>query len=140
MAGRRGRIVTVSSFPTNRYLPDYSLLASAKAALESLTTYLAVEAAPLGITVNGVSPGVVVTDSAEVYEARQHPGLLETALRYTPKGRLGRPEDVARVIAFLCSDDAEWIVGQTIIVDGGLTLPGPYYPKPEVPPPQGRHA
>lgn len=128
MAGRGGRIVTVSSFPTHRYLPDYSLLASAKAALESLTAYLAVEAAPHGITVNGVSPGVVATDSAEVYEMRQHPGLLDTALRYTPKGRLGQPEDIARVIAFLCSDDAEWIVGQTIVADGGLTLPSPYYP------------
>ncbi|MGQ0568340.1 MAG: SDR family oxidoreductase [Armatimonadota bacterium] len=126
MAGRRGRIVTVSSFPTMRYLPDYALLGSAKAALEALTRYLAVEAAPLGITVNGVSPGVVATDSSQTYAADDHEGFVQSMLASTPKGRLGAPEDIARVIAFLCSDDAEWIVGQMITVDGGLTLPAPY--------------
>jgi enoyl-[acyl-carrier protein] reductase III len=126
MEGRQGKIVTISSFPTMRYLPDYALLGSAKAALEALTRYLAVEAAPLGITVNGVSPGVVATASTDVYAEGDHEGFAQAMLASTPKGRLGRPEDIARVIAFLCSDDAEWIVGQTIMVDGGLTLPAPY--------------
>jgi enoyl-[acyl-carrier protein] reductase III len=126
MRGRRGRIVTVLSFPTRCYLPDYALLASAKAALEVLTRYLAVEAAPLGITVNAVSPGVVATESVEVYAGDDAEDFLEATVAATPKGRLGTPEDIARVIAFLCSDDAEWIVGQTLVADGGLTLMGPY--------------
>lgn len=130
MTGRRGKIVTVSSFPTMRYLPGYALLGSAKAALEALTRYLAVEAAPFGITVNGVSPGVVETDSTRAYAGQDHEGFAEAMLAATPKGRAGRPEDIARVIAFLCSDDAEWIIGQTIIVDGGLTLPAPYFGRP----------
>lgn len=126
MRGRRGRIVTVSGFPTQRYLPDYTLLASAKAALETLTRYLAVEAAPLGITVNAVSPGVVDTDSLEFYKAPDPENFTRAVVACTPKGRVGTPEDIARVIAFLCSDDAEWIVGQTLVVDGGLTLMGAY--------------
>ncbi len=130
MAGRRGKIVTVSSFPTQRTLPDYALLGSAKAALEALTRYLAVEAAPLGITVNGVSPGVVATDSSHTYAADDHHEFVRATVASTPKGRLGTPEDIARVIAFLCSDDADWIVGQTITVDGGLTLPTPYARRP----------
>ncbi|MDR7568835.1 MAG: SDR family oxidoreductase, partial [Armatimonadota bacterium] len=124
--GRRGRIITVSGFPTQRYLPDYALLASAKAALEALTRYLAVEAAPLGITVNAVSPGAVDTESLEVYTEGDLEGFARAMVASTPKGRMGTPEDIAKVIAFLCSDDAEWIVGQTIVVDGGLTLMGAY--------------
>ncbi len=126
MKGRGGRVVTVSGFPTQRYLPDYALLASAKAALETLTRYLAVEAAPLGITVNAVSPGVVDTDSLDYYKATDAENFDRTMVASTPKGRLGTPEDIARVIAFLCSDDADWIVGQTLVVDGGLTLMGAY--------------
>jgi enoyl-[acyl-carrier protein] reductase III len=48
----------------------------------------------------------------------------------TPKGRMATPEDIAKVIAFLCSDDAEWITGQTIIADGGMTLTAPYFRRP----------
>jgi enoyl-[acyl-carrier protein] reductase III len=129
MAGRRGKIVTVSSFPTERYLPDYALLGSAKAALEALTRYLAVEAAPLGITVNGVSPGVVDTGSTQTYARDDAERFVQAMVASTPRGRLGTPEDIARVIAFLCSEDAEWIIGQTIVVDGGLTLPTPYFPR-----------
>ncbi len=126
MRGRGGRIIVVSGFPTQRYLPDYALLASAKAALETLTRYLAVEAAPLGINVNAVSPGVVDTESLWIYAQEDREAFTRAMLAATPKGRLGTPEDVARVIAFLCSDDAEWIVGQVIVVDGGLTLTGAY--------------
>jgi enoyl-[acyl-carrier protein] reductase III len=126
MAGRRGKIVTVSSFPTLRYLPNYAALGSAKAALETLTRYLAVELAPQGITVNGVSPGLIQTDSSRVYAGQDYERFEREILESTPKGRIGTPEDIARVIAFLCSDDAEWIVGQIIMVDGGMTIPSPY--------------
>lgn len=126
MTGRRGKIVTVSSFPTLRYLPNYAALGSAKAALETLTRYLAVELAPLGITVNGVSPGLVESDSSRIYAHGDFDRFERQILDSTPKGRIGTPEDIARVIAFLCSDDAEWIVGQTIMADGGMTIPSPY--------------
>jgi enoyl-[acyl-carrier protein] reductase III len=126
MEGRRGKIVTVSSFPTLRYLPNYAALGSAKAALETLTRYLAVEMAPRGITVNGVSPGLVQTDSSRIYAGQDYERFEREILESTPKGRIGTPEDIARVIVFLCSDDAEWIVGQTIMVDGGMTIPSPY--------------
>lgn len=126
MEGRRGKIVTVSSFPTLRYLPNYAALGSAKAALETLTRYLAVELAPRGITVNGVSPGLVQTDSSRVYAGQDYERFEREILESTPKGRIGTPEDIARVIVFLCSDEAEWIVGQTIMVDGGMTIPSPY--------------
>jgi enoyl-[acyl-carrier protein] reductase III len=130
MAGRRGRIVTVSSFPTLRYLPNYAALGSAKAALETLTRYLAVELAPLGVIVNGVSPGLLETDSSRVYAGDDFERFEREIIESTPGGRLGTPEDIARVIAFLCSDDAEWIVGQTIMVDGGMTIPSPYLKRP----------
>lgn len=130
MAGRRGKIVTVSSFPTLRYLPNYAALGSAKAALETLTRYLAVEMAPRGITVNGVSPGLVETDSSRTYAGEDFERFQRQIIESTPKGRSGTPEDIARVIAFLCSDDAEWIVGQTIMVDGGMTIPSPYVQLP----------
>lgn len=126
MEGRRGKIVTVSSFPTLRYLPNYAALGSAKAALETLTRYLAVELAPRGITVNGVSPGLVQTDSSRVYAGQDYERFEREILESTPKGRIGTPEDIARVIVFLCSDEAEWIVGQTVMVDGGMTIPSPY--------------
>lgn len=126
MEGRRGKIVTVSSFPTLRYLPGYAALGSAKAALETLTRYLACELAGRGINVNGVSPGLVETGSAEKYGGTDYARLVDALLTATPKGRLGTPEDIARVIVFLCSDEAEWITGQTITVDGGLTLTLPY--------------
>jgi len=134
MAGRRGKIVTVSSFPTLRYLPNYAALGSAKAALETLTRYLAVELAPLGITVNGVSPGLVETDSSRTYAGEDFERFQRDIVESTPKGRSGTPDDIARVIAFLCSDDAEWIVGQTIMVDGGMTIPSPYVRLPEARP------
>lgn len=131
MAGRGGKIVTVSSFPTLRYLPNYAALGSAKAALETLTRYLAVELAPLGITVNGVSPGLVETDSSRIYAGGDFESFERQIIESTPKGRIGTPDDIARVIAFLCSEDAEWIVGQTIMVDGGMTIPSPYIQLPE---------
>jgi len=130
MEGRNGRIVTLSSFPVARYLPGYATLASAKAALESLTRYLACELAGRGINVNCVSPGLVLTDSARTYGGDDYERFERTLIEATPKGRAGTPEDIAKVIAFLCSDDAEWITGQTFVVDGGMTLTLPYLRRP----------
>ena len=121
-----GRVVTVSGFDTVEVLNNHALLAAAKAALETLTRYWAVEWASRSITVNSVIPGYVETDSARLYAETSHPGgwdgaRSEWAAR-TPAGRLATPLDIARIIGLLCSTDAAWITGQLIIADGGITL------------------
>ncbi len=126
MAGRRGSIVTVSGIDTVRVMRGHGVLAAAKAALETLTRYLAVELAPHGINVNAVLPGFVDTGSARTYAAGRYEGGYAEAVgewvRRTPRGRVASPQEIARVIAFLCSPDADWIVGQVIIADGGWSL------------------
>jgi enoyl-[acyl-carrier protein] reductase III len=87
--------------------------------------YLAVELAPKNIVVNGVSPGVVETEALQHFDAlRSDANLIQTALAQTPAGRLVIPEDVAHLVAFLCSPEASMIRGQIITIDGGATLLG----------------
>jgi len=121
MRGRGGRIVNVSSLGSQRVFRDYFLVGVSKAALESVTRYLAVELAPSGIAVNAVSGGLVETDALRYFEHRE--AMLADARAKTPAGRMLVPEDLARVIAFLCSPGAEMIRGQVIVVDGGYSLP-----------------
>jgi enoyl-[acyl-carrier protein] reductase III len=118
-----GAIVSLSSPGSSRVLPDYVVVGASKAALEAVTRYMAVELAPKNIIVNAVSPGVVETDALKHFDATSDPGLLDRARRLNPAGRLVTPEDVAGVVAFLCSPAAAMIRGQTILVDGGYTLP-----------------
>ena len=118
-----GAIVSLSSPGAGRVLPDYIVVGASKAALEALTRYLAVELAPLGIVVNAVSPGLVATDALRHFDAARDGAVLELARRATPAGRLVTPDDVAAVVAFLCSPEAAMIRGQTLAVDGGATLP-----------------
>jgi enoyl-[acyl-carrier protein] reductase III len=119
-----GAIVNISSPGSTRVLPEYVVVGASKAALEALTRYLAVELAEMNIVVNAVSPGVVWTDALQHFSAMsQDEHLLEKATRLTPAGRLVSPEDIARVVAFLCTPAAFMIRGQTILVDGGYTLP-----------------
>jgi enoyl-[acyl-carrier protein] reductase III len=115
-----GAIVSISSLGSGRVVPAYGAIGASKAALESLTRSLAVEMAPAGVRVNAVSGGVV--DTASI---RHHPGWEELGARakaQTPSGRLGTPEEIASVVLFLCSPAASWIAGQTIVVDGGMSL------------------
>lgn len=116
-----GRIVNISSPGSGRVLPHYGAIGLSKAVVESLTRYLAVDLAPKGIIANAVSPGLVNTDAVKAF-----PVDLQTTIEYTtthtPAGRLVTPQDVARVVAFLCSDAATMIVGQTLMVDGGYSL------------------
>jgi enoyl-[acyl-carrier protein] reductase III len=114
-------IVGVSSLGSTRVLENYTLVGTSKAALESLVRYLAVELAPQGIRVNAVSAGVVETDALQHFPNREQ--MLEQGTTRTPAGRLVSPEDVAGVVAFLCSPDAEMIRGHTLVVDGGFSLP-----------------
>lgn len=119
-----GAIVSLSSPGSHRVLPEYVVVGASKAAIEAVTRYLAVELAPKNIIVNCVSPGVVLTDALQHFSVtRGDTSVIDQAVANTPARRLVTPEDVAGVVAFLCTPAASMICGQTIMVDGGLTLP-----------------
>ncbi len=115
-----GRIIGLTSVGSRRVLPEYSLVGVSKAAIEALIRYLAVELAPHGIVCNTVSPGVVETEALNFFPSKD--AILAEGVRRTPAGRLVTPEEVARLVAWLCTDDAAMIVGQTLIIDGGYEL------------------
>ncbi len=115
-----GKVIAVSSIGSHRYMPHYGAIGVSKAALEALVRYLAVELAPKGIRVNGVSGGFVDTDALRLHPDYQ--GIMAGAPARTPGGRIGTPEDLAKVVMFLASEESNWIYGQTIIADGGLDL------------------
>jgi len=124
MAARGGgAIVNVSSPGSFRVLPEYVVVGASKAALEALTRYLAVELSAHNIVVNAVSPGIVATDALKHFATLRAGDLLDRTAQGTPAGRLVTPEDVAGLVAFLCSPAAAMIRGQTILMDGGATLP-----------------
>ena len=112
-------ILGISSLGSERVLDGYTLVGASKAALEALVRYLAVELAPRGIRVNAVSAGVVETGALDHFPNRE--AMLAMGIR-NPAGRLVSPDDVAKLITFLCSPDAEMIRGQTLVVDGGWSL------------------
>ena len=114
-----GRIVNVSSVAGMRALPTGAPYAAAKAGLLQLTKNLAREWGTHGITVNAVAPWYVRTPLTEGVLAE--PSYLETVLASTPAGRLGTPEDVAAAVAFLASEEASWITGTCLPLDGGFT-------------------
>lgn len=115
-----GIIVSMSSIGSIRVLDNYTAVGVSKAALEALTRYLAVELAPKNIIANAVSGGVVDTDALTHFPNREE--LLEDALSRTPAGKIVKMEDLANVVMFLLSEEASMIRGQTLIVDGGVSL------------------
>lgn len=119
MEGRGGKVVTISSLGAPFVLPNYTVVGVSKAALEALTRYLAIELAPRDICVNAVAASAVETDALKFYFKE---GLAERSHHLTPAGRMVIPEDVANVVAFLCSEEAYMIRGQTIVVDGGTSI------------------
>jgi enoyl-[acyl-carrier protein] reductase III len=122
-----GRIVAMSGMDTHRYVAGHGVLASAKAALEALTRYLAVELGPRGITVNAVNPGYVETDSVTLYlqDEQGRRDFLDEIAGSTPLRALGTPEEVASLVAWLCSREADWMQGQVLYLDGGIFLHAP---------------
>ena len=122
-----GRIVSISGMDTHRFVAGHGVLASAKAALEALTRYLAVELGPRGITVNCVNPGYVDTYSVALYfrDAEARRTFLEEVEGATPLRALGQPAEVAAAVAWLCSPDADWMQGQVVYLDGGVFLHAP---------------
>ncbi|MDC0772595.1 SDR family oxidoreductase [Streptomyces sp. HD] len=117
MAPGPGRVVVISSIGARATVPRYVGLGVAKAALESLVRYLAVELADRAITVNAVSTSKIDKGGATA----SSPAARALAAR-TPAGRLTVPEDIADVVALLCTTEAGWIQGQVITADGGLSL------------------
>ncbi|MDX8367263.1 enoyl-[acyl-carrier-protein] reductase FabL [Cytobacillus sp. IB215665] len=115
-----GKIVSISSLGSIRYLENYTAVGVSKAALEALTRYLAVELSSKNIIVNAVSGGAVDTDALKHFPNRKD--MLEDARNHTPAGRMVEVEDIVKTVLFLVSDDAQMIRGQTIIVDGGRSL------------------
>ncbi len=119
LAEHGGAIVNIASIAGLKPAPGIGMYGASKAALIHLTEELAVELGP-SVRVNAVAPAVVKTRFAgALYEGRED----EVASQY-PLKRLGEPEDIASVVAFLLSEDAAWVTGQTLVVDGGLTLTG----------------
>lgn len=114
-----GSIVNIASVAGVKPAPGISFYGVSKAAIIALTASLAVELGP-AVRVNAVAPAVVKTKFAEaLYVGRE----AQVAAQY-PLRRLGEPDDIASAVAFLASDEASWITGQTIVLDGGVTLTG----------------
>jgi enoyl-[acyl-carrier protein] reductase III len=129
MAGPSGRIIVISGVDSQQAMVGHGLLGAAKAAAESLVRALALELGPRGITANAVVPGFVETDSSRYYLERglghdfaQSAAQLAAA---TPVRRNGTVDDVAALVAFLASDEAGFLTGQAIVLDGGLTMTSP---------------
>ncbi|WP_298989744.1 3-oxoacyl-ACP reductase FabG [uncultured Pseudokineococcus sp.] len=124
VAQKRGRIISLSSVSAlgSRGQANYS---AAKMGLQGFTRTLAVELGRFGITANAVAPGFVQSDMTDATAERL--GMTPEAYREavaerTPVGRIGQPEDIAEAVAFLASDEASYVTGQTLYVDGGQTL------------------
>jgi 3-oxoacyl-[acyl-carrier protein] reductase len=108
-----GRIINISSVGTLQTWGGTSVYAASKAAIEQFTQVLAKELGSRGVTVNAVLPGATETDM-------MLDDMRQTAAQQTTLGRLGQPEDIADVVAFLASHEARWITGQSIVADGGF--------------------
>ncbi len=112
-----GRIINLSSTVTNLILPSYGIYAASKGAVEQITRVLARELGGKGITVNGVSPGPTDT---ELFRHGKTEEQITNMAQLAAFGRLGEPRDIADVVAFLASEEARWITGQNIRVNGGV--------------------
>ncbi|MFZ2322146.1 MAG: 3-oxoacyl-[acyl-carrier-protein] reductase [Ignavibacteriaceae bacterium] len=118
IAQRYGRIVNIASVVALIGNAGQSNYAASKAGVIGFTKSMARELASRGITVNAVAPGFIQTDMTNKLTDDQKQKLIQNV----PMGRLGTPEDVAKVVGFLCSSDADYITGQVIAVDGGMTM------------------
>lgn len=116
----KGHIIAMSSIGAGMAFSEYACVGVTKAAVESLVRYLAFELAALGIHVNAVSAGPIATRALDWFKYPH--GVHAYSKAKTAWGRTGQPSDLAGIISFLCTEDAHWIVGQTILADGGITM------------------
>ncbi|WP_189350490.1 MULTISPECIES: SDR family oxidoreductase [unclassified Mesorhizobium] len=111
-----GRIINFSSSVVGFYQPNYGVYAATKAGVEAMTHILAKELGPRRITVNAVAPGPVGTD---LFTDGKSAAQIEAITKLIPLGRLGQPDDIARLVAFLAGSDSQWVNGQVIRANGG---------------------
>lgn len=117
-ARKPGRIINISSVHEDMVFPGFASYCCSKGGLRMLMRDLAVELGPLGITVNNVAPGAIATPiNKSLLEDKPK---LNALLGNIPLGRMGTPEDVAGMVAYLASDDASYVTGSTFVIDGGL--------------------
>ena len=116
---KTGSIINIGSYACYQTFPGISAYAAAKGALAQITRTLALEAIGHGIRVNAVSPGVIDTPYHEQFSTAE---MMKANVNATPLGRIGTAEEVAKVIAFLASDAASYVVGETIEVNGGMFM------------------
>jgi len=114
-----GRLIALTSPWSRRYVQGYGAIGPAKAALESLVVHLAVELAGCGTTVNAISAGLVDTELMRTQVPGPH---IDAVARRTPAGRIGLPEDIAGMVAYLAKPEADWVTGQVLTLDGGYFL------------------
>jgi glucose 1-dehydrogenase len=114
---RPGKIINISSVHEEMPFPGFSTYCASKGGMQLLTRDLAVELGPYGITVNGIAPGAIATEiNRALLDDKPR---VERLLQQIPLGRMGKPEDVAALAAFLASPDADYVTGSTYYVDGG---------------------
>jgi glucose 1-dehydrogenase len=119
-AKRSGRIVNISSVHEDMAFPHFSTYCISKGGMRMFTRDLAVELGPLGITINNIAPGAIMTPINKSLLADKP--KLDALLKNIPLGRMGKPEDVAGLAAFLACDEAAYVTGSTYFIDGGLTV------------------
>jgi len=115
---RTGKIINISSVHEELPFPHFTSYCASKGGVKMMMRNLAIELGPLGITINNVAPGAIETPINT--KLMNDPKELGALLKNIPLGRLGQPQDVSSVVAFLASSDADYITGTTLFVDGGL--------------------
>lgn len=118
--GKGGRIISISSIASHIGFQGFAHYCASKAGVDGFTRSVALELAGKGITVNAICPGLIETPGVE--DTFKDPEFLKKTLAGIPLGRAGKPEDIANLAAFLASDEASYITGQTIVVDGGWII------------------
>jgi NAD(P)-dependent dehydrogenase (short-subunit alcohol dehydrogenase family) len=118
LASGRGVVINLTSIHAFGGMTEHTVYASTKAAIAAFTRVLALELAPRGVRVNAIAPGWILVEN----HLKAMPDLdLEAAAQIIPAGILGEPRDIGRLAIFLASDEARFIVGQTLVIDGGQT-------------------
>jgi NAD(P)-dependent dehydrogenase (short-subunit alcohol dehydrogenase family) len=116
----RGSIVNIASVHGQLMAPNALLYEAGKSAVIGMTRQMATDFGPTGVRVNAICPGHIVTEKNETW--RQNPSLCNLYVQQYPVRRLGKPDDIAHAVSYLCSDEAGFITGHALVVDGGLTI------------------